>query len=1467
MGINVYSLKSGCDIWSELNDRRPDNICVEPGFHIETNEARTWVGFCYDQKLLWEIDVNYFSSIENTEAILEIDINENAISNISLVNAYFPGTKLRADFELIVDNTIPTAASMELYFQDKQSNFVLYHIKTKLLDWLHGTNNPIYSLKVPTDMKIVTLAGEDKGWVKLLKDSRISVKFFPNWRFEFLTDNNPFRIDVNYDYDESEAGGERQFVVDGNLMYLTILRAEHPSMSNEPAHKRSLFEIPKNSNNWSKKRLFPSQIQFPINDSSFVPNIDFAYIESDDDIFDVMYIEVGIYNTSIPKRQEILLACGRPINVRSNILDFNPKRFSNLEGVSFLKNELYSIHFEKSILAIDYVNNESGLVLGFAKNPKWFYVDDFAFHLSDTSEDSTLVIINKKKDIDWFQMSFLVDGFMGDLQQGISATCDLSETKEFTVTGVRTKPNQIFDSHDFKPTGIYLEFDVPMISLFREEDLLDIDIEFSNLKIVKKISEAAYLLKSLDSDQSCISIIMKTQHIAESTFNTSDSSNIETPVEAFAAGSSKLGFKIPDDLVSGTESSFVLTGERLMKWYDLESILIPAIESSNFPSEGEPPKENETFIECPWRLYLSPTKNETWIHSTSQQTDSEYKELWHTTLQAKSSLNLQEPNELEEFDPIPNKMFIIWTPDRVNENNWETSLTPTHRKTFLKKSLLDANGAININQFIMSPLGAWIDGDKIWSKAEWIQRSVLGRDIYVKGAIEGICCFSGHKVMSIEITERKHGKSKDKSVFYLHKTYSIHFLERTKLYDQNRRDFVFTKLSLKGSLSYEIDKPRYEDPEDNHFIIEKNKKPILFPFLGVDDTGKEVHFEAPLVLIETGKADSESEVRERIQKGISYYNSPQLLDLRTQDMRGQSINYLKSSNIVNQNQKYSYPTLSMTFRTKWISNPLYEGIHPVLDDPEGAAKVYLPMLDNIVGGDSKANSNLIATHKVIQFYDEYLTSTNGENKGGIFLTLKSPYKHSFTDTNTADKTGGLAAPNLSVYGISSNFGPVNVISDEIDSNTQTIKNALKFFADGNFDPMSYFDLKSKLFGFFTLGDIIIEKKAGDDQIQVKFEDQVPALKTTIDPVSGNVQSTFNWEPSIRKNFDTGFIELILDPNNTEGSDPLEPVKSLMLEVVIVKTRSSGPKVNISGNIKSFSLVFLKLLEVVVENFSFEKSTDKKMKINLDSIDFKFRNELSLLDKLKEKLPAVFDNNAEVEIYKDGLKVNYSFPIPDVQLGAFNLFNISLNSILFLPFGDKPLKFGFGFAKPSNPFMLTVSIYGGGGFFEFISGPKGIESLRAALEFGGHSAMNLGVASGSITVVAGVFLQIEKSQQGQSLFEDKTTVTGYLRASGSLDVLGLITVCADFFMGLTYPNNGDVVYGSATIRVKIKTFMASRSVSLTLTRTFKVKSRSSFDKSQQSILTSDKITFETMMNPTQYKKYRLAFAPIPRRISN
>ncbi|MGH3860924.1 hypothetical protein [Actinokineospora sp.] len=258
-----------------------------------------------------------------------------------------------------------------------------------------------------------------------------------------------------------------------------------------------------------------------------------------------------------------------------------------------------------------------------------------------------------------------------------------------------------------------------------------------------------------------------------------------------------------------------------------------------------------------------------------------------------------------------------------------------------------------------------------------------------------------------------------------------------------------------------------------------------------------------------------------------------------------------------------------------------------------------------------------------------------------------------------------------------------------------------------------------------------------------------------------------------------------------------------------------PSTEVLAQLTDFTLQLLPgvpLLHIPFTRLYFRASTGAKSEIDVDMGPLKWLGVLGFVDKLRELIPGDgFSDPPAVTVDSAGITTGFSVVLPNVAVGVFNLSNLSLAAQIQLPFiGDDGPTVGFAFCSRERPFNLSVLFMGGGGFFGLRISPKKLVLLEASLEFGATLALDFGVASGSVSAMAGVYLRLAAA--GGSL-------TGYLRIRGEVDVLGLISACIELYMALEYEFGSGKVRGRASITVEVEVLMFSASVRISTERTF------------------------------------------------
>ena len=244
-------------------------------------------------------------------------------------------------------------------------------------------------------------------------------------------------------------------------------------------------------------------------------------------------------------------------------------------------------------------------------------------------------------------------------------------------------------------------------------------------------------------------------------------------------------------------------------------------------------------------------------------------------------------------------------------------------------------------------------------------------------------------------------------------------------------------------------------------------------------------------------------------------------------------------------------------------------------------------------------------------------------------------------------------------------------------------------------------------------------------------------------------------------------------------------------------------INLIAPATFFSLTF--------ERVAFKVESGKKPDVDVVFNDLLFDGILYFVDKLRQVIPLEgFSDPPSLDVSESGIEAGFSLGLPNLAVGVFSLTNMSLGAGFRIPFVGDPLSVRFNFCTRENPFNLTVSFLGGGGFFGMQVSPKSTLMLEASIEFGASLSIDFGVASGSISVMAGIYFRME---------QDDCSLTGYLRMRGRVDVLGLITASLEMLMELTYEFSSHKVIGRASIEIEVSVAFFSATVTVKAERKF------------------------------------------------
>ncbi len=303
---------------------------------------------------------------------------------------------------------------------------------------------------------------------------------------------------------------------------------------------------------------------------------------------------------------------------------------------------------------------------------------------------------------------------------------------------------------------------------------------------------------------------------------------------------------------------------------------------------------------------------------------------------------------------------------------------------------------------------------------------------------------------------------------------------------------------------------------------------------------------------------------------------------------------------------------------------------------------------------------------------------------------------------------------------------------------------------------------------------------------------------------GQVTARMRWQPAIQA-WGLDGVPNIFEPKDEHA---------LRLDVEVRASASAPPEVDIVAEIADFDLNLIGdgptgLMKLMFRRIGFHAGSTGKPEVDVVFGGIGFLGPLSFVDRLRELIP--FDGFSDppyVDIAPDGVTAGFDLVLPNVSVGVFSLENIALGADARVPFLGDAMTVGFHFCSKDAPFRLTVMCIGGGGWLGLRASPKGLVLLELGLEACACLSVDLGVASGSVSIAVGVYLRLEA---------DKGLLTAYFRIRGEVDVLGLISASITLELSLTYHFDTGKLIGRASLVVEVEVLFFSASVEITVER--------------------------------------------------
>ncbi|MHC1777801.1 MAG: hypothetical protein AB9834_20545 [Lentimicrobium sp.] len=636
-----------------------------------------------------------------------------------------------------------------------------------------------------------------------------------------------------------------------------------------------------------------------------------------------------------------------------------------------------------------------------------------------------------------------------------------------------------------------------------------------------------------------------------------------------------------------------------------------------------------------------------------------------------------------------------------------------------------------------------------------------------------------------EVTDTKSLLNPENSITYLKQRMFIIVSEPEKIYNVNdasveKRKWPFVCVRFKTLITSNLENPDNSSFDKSNspgkygqslFWPMVNGQLFLFKMSAEDYNGNISEFMAPLIFAENIVAKD----TEALKIAKKSYDTPG----KAIGFSGQSVLFADGGDNPG---KTTLHTNSITFSAFVHANYGNED-NPAFFPHIRNAEVCLPAIQALLGNSSSA---------IIEYWgscdDKSGYIKNGfdanANVGEIYAKVTNDL---IIDYNAhGDKVGGLVKPNIKVTGLSRLLGPVG--------------GELTDLAQGIFKPESLFDgSDATIFGTIQLWDIL----KSPVQFTKNSIDGLPVLISK--SINGGSSVDFNWKE----------LQLVRD----SGEYFIPENKNIPAQMKIeagITTGTNRSETRFYSQISNFTISLLgtnRFIEINFGSIEFESKNGDKDKVSVVLGNIEFYGPLKFVSTLINYIPlAGFNDKPDIVVSENGIRSGFALSIPSIAIGVFTLENISLGAAFTIPYVKDPLSVRFNFCDRQNPFSLTVSLIGGGGFFGITINPSGVQMLEAAFEFGASLSLNFGVASGKVTIVAGIYFKMEL------LPVKRAELTGYLKIHGAVSVLGLITASITLLLELRYFPIGKCS-GRATLTIEVSIIFFSIKVEISYEKTF------------------------------------------------
>lgn len=291
------------------------------------------------------------------------------------------------------------------------------------------------------------------------------------------------------------------------------------------------------------------------------------------------------------------------------------------------------------------------------------------------------------------------------------------------------------------------------------------------------------------------------------------------------------------------------------------------------------PRADETAIEAPFRLIVSPSNQGGFIHAVNPvaaANDASRVELWHTRLGVRKVDPEDGTVTIDESRHSQRAIRAIWARDKaalgpdvdapMGESPFRMSLNPRDRVVLVRQTA-DPKVAppvpVDVDKLYLSSLGSYLDLRGRWpniipytqaglqSILAWDHEAPMGRDQYARVVYPGYFFPTGHRCALVKVTERRIPDANNPNAYLFQRKF-VAISQPVKTYDDRR--MPFRQITIKPLVTPDIRDPLLPGTPDAPQMEE-----LFWPVVGngkfyftldcIDWDGKPVPLQAPLLFV------------------------------------------------------------------------------------------------------------------------------------------------------------------------------------------------------------------------------------------------------------------------------------------------------------------------------------------------------------------------------------------------------------------------------------------------------------------------------------------------------------------------------------------------------------------------------------------------------------------------------------------